>query len=98
MPSAARATIIRPSDALELPFLMVPKQPTPSGRAEPRPARFWRVLAAVFASFLGIRKKAAGEQDIVTIKPHHVIIAGVLGAALFVAVLIMLVRFITGHA
>jgi hypothetical protein len=49
----------------------------------------------VFSAFLGIRKKAAGEHDAVTIKPLHVIIAGVLGAALLVVVLVVLVKIVT---
>ncbi len=77
---------------------MAPNDPAPPKHVQPRPASFFRVLGAVFASFLGIRKKTSGEHDMVTIKPHHVIIAGVLGAALFVAILIVLVRFITRHA
>jgi hypothetical protein len=58
-------------------------------------ASFLRVFAAVFSSFLGIRKKAAGERDAVSIKPLHVILAGLLGAAILVAALFTLVRFIT---
>jgi hypothetical protein len=54
-----------------------------------------QVLGAVFSSFLGIRKKASGERDTVTIKPQHVIFAGILCAVLFVLVLVVLVRFIT---
>ncbi len=53
------------------------------------------MLGAVFSSFLGIRRKASGERDMVTIKPLHVIIAGVLGAAIFVAILVTLVTMIT---
>jgi hypothetical protein len=52
-------------------------------------------MGAVFFSFLGIRRKASGERDMVTIKPVHVIIAGLLGAAIFVAALIVLVTMIT---
>jgi hypothetical protein len=52
-------------------------------------------MGAVFWSFLGIRRKASGDRDAGTIKPVHVIIAGVLGAAIFVAVLVTLVHFIT---
>ena len=62
---------------------------------QPKPASFLRVMVAVFWSFFGVRKRAAGEQDMVTIKPVHVVIAGVLGAAILVAVMITLVRFIT---
>ena len=68
--------------------------PDPNNPA-PRPAGFLKVVGAVFWSFLGIRKKASGEQDQVTIKLVHVIIVGVLGAALLVAILVTLVRFIT---
>ncbi|MEO8738878.1 MAG: DUF2970 domain-containing protein [Casimicrobiaceae bacterium] len=61
----------------------------------PTPPGFLKVVSAVFWSFLGIRKKAAGEQDQVTIKLIHVVIVGVLGAALLVVILVTLVRFIT---
>ena len=40
-----------------------------------------RVLGAVFSSFLGIRRKASGERDMVTFKPVHVIVAGLFAAA-----------------
>jgi len=53
------------------------------------------VLGAVFAAFLGIRKRASGERDAVTVKPLHVIVAGVLGAAMLVVLLLLLVRFVT---
>ena len=62
---------------------------------DPPRAGFFRVLGAVFASFLGIRKKAAGERDAMSIKPVHVILAGLLGAAIFATTVFMLVRFIT---
>jgi hypothetical protein len=53
------------------------------------------VAKAVFWSFLGIRKRAAHEKDFVTLKPLQVIIAGIIGAAIFVVCLVMLVRLIT---
>ena len=53
------------------------------------------VAKAVFWSFLGIRKRAAHEKDAVTIRPMQVIVAGVIGAAIFVLTLVMLVRFVT---
>jgi hypothetical protein len=72
-----------------------PNAPPPDGGAGPRPAGFLQVLGAVFSSFFGIRKKAAGERDMVSIKPLHVIIAGVLGAAVLVVTLVLLVSYIT---
>ena len=70
--------------------------PPPQHPSEPRRAAgFAQVIAAVFWSFFGIRRRASGERDMVTIKPLHVVVAGVLGAAIFVAVLIVLVTIIT---
>jgi DUF2970 family protein len=63
--------------------------------SKPRTAGFLQVLGAVFSSFFGVRKRASGERDIVSIKPVHIIVAGVLGAAILVAVLATLVHFIT---
>lgn len=53
-----------------------------------------QVAKAVFWSFLGIRKRSAYEADSVQLRPHQVIIAGLIGAAVFVASLIVLVRFV----
>ena len=64
--------------------------------AAARPASFLQVLGAVFSSFLGIRKKSAGERDLISIKPLHVIVAGLLGAAAIVGTLVLLVSYITG--
>lgn len=73
-----------------------PESPPPQHPSGPgRTAGFAQVIAAVFWSFFGIRRRAAGERDMVTIKLLHVVVAGVLGAAIFVAVLIALVTLIT---
>jgi len=72
-----------------------PKAQPPEPDPAPRPAGFAHVLGAVLWSFLGIRKRAAGEQDMVRIKPLHVIVAGVLAAAAIVATLLALVTVIT---
>ena len=80
-----------------MPDPVLPQSPRHESGAN-REAGFLRVIAAVLWSFFGIRRKAAGERDMVTIKPLHVVVAGLLGAALFVAVLIVLVRFITRPA
>jgi hypothetical protein len=69
--------------------------PSPAGDSESPRAGFLQVFAAVFSSFLGIRKKAAGERDATSIKPVHVILAGLLGAAILVIALFTLVRVIT---
>ena len=67
-----------------------------SGPAQaPRKATPLQVAKAVASAFVGIRRRAAHERDVVTITPVQAIIAGVIGAAIFVASLILLVRHIT---
>lgn len=61
----------------------------------PRKANPWQVAKAVASAFIGIRKGSAHEHDAVTITPLQAIVAGVIGAAIFVVSLILLVRYIT---
>ena len=51
------------------------------------------VLAVVW-SFLVIRRRADYARDLEQLNPIHVIVAGIVGAALFVVVLVLLVRWI----
>ena len=53
-------------------------------------------MKAVFWSFFGVRKKSDYERDAAQLNPVHVIIAGVLAAAAFAAVLIVIVRTVVG--
>ena len=60
----------------------------------PGKASLLAVAKAVFWSFLGIRKRRDYASDSVQFKLHQVVIAGVIGAAVFVFTLILLVRFV----
>jgi hypothetical protein len=64
-------------------------EPKPAGQ---RKASFGATMKAVFWSFFGIRKRSDYEKDSASLNPIHVIIAGLIGAALFIGVLIVLVR------
>jgi hypothetical protein len=55
-----------------------------------------QVAKAVFWSFLGIRKRAAHEEDAVTITPVQAIVAGIIGAMIFVLTLVFIVSRVTG--
>ncbi len=44
--------------------------------------------------FLGIRRRADYATDVAQLNPIHVVIAGIVGAALFVAALVLLVRWV----
>jgi hypothetical protein len=59
-----------------------------------RKASFAATMKAVFWSFFGVRKKRDYEEDAAQLNPVHVIIAGLIGAALFVAILIIIVRMV----
>lgn len=78
-----------------------PSQPEPPSRREnpptaaPPPASLPQIISAVLWSFLGVRKGKAMQRDVVTIKPHQVIIVGIVLAAVVVATLVILVRLIT---
>lgn len=61
-----------------------------------RKMSFWQTLRAVFWSFIGLRKGSEHERDMASLNPVHVIIAGLIGAAIFVAVLIVIVNIVVG--
>ena len=67
----------------------------PPDPATPPPATFGQVLRAVFWSFFGVRRGDAMRRDLVSIRPHQVIITGILVAAAFVATLLVIVRIVT---
>jgi amino acid transporter len=72
---------------------VTPGEFTPSQR----PASFGRTALAVFWSFFGVRKRRDYESDAATLNPVHLIVAGVIGAALFVTLLLVLVNLVTRH-
>ena len=55
---------------------------TPQPDPPPRDATLREVVGTVFSSFLGIRKGAAMRKDAVKIRPHQVILVGVVLAAI----------------
>ncbi|MDB5756731.1 MAG: putative rane protein [Burkholderia sp.] len=59
-----------------------------------RKMSFGATMKAVFWSFFGVRKRQDYEKDAAQLNPVHVIIAGLIGAALFIAVLIFIVRMV----
>lgn len=59
-----------------------------------RKGSFVQTVSAVAWSFFGVRRGKDHENDMAKLNPVHVIIAGVLGAALFVLMLVLLVRWV----
>jgi hypothetical protein len=65
-------------------------------QASLRRGSLWQTLRAVAWSFLGIRRSDGYAQDVSKLNPVHVVIAGIVGAALFVLALVLLVRWVVG--
>lgn len=63
-------------------------------QAAQRKGSFWQTVKAVGWSFFGVRKASGYEEDVAKINPVHVIVAGVLAAALFVLGLVLLVKWV----
>ena len=55
-----------------------------------------RTFLAVFWSFFGVRKSRDLERDHGELNPLHIVVAGVVVAALFVVGLIVLVHWVIG--
>ncbi|MEW5890569.1 MAG: DUF2970 domain-containing protein [Pseudomonadota bacterium] len=66
----------------------------PEERRAPGPLA---VIKAVLWSFFGIRRRDDYNRDAVSLKPHHVVIAGVVAAVLLVATLVLIVRFVVSQ-
>jgi hypothetical protein len=59
-----------------------------------RKGSFLQTMKAVAWSFFGVRKSRDYEQDVAQLNPVHVIIAGVIGAVVFIGVLVFVVNWI----
>jgi amino acid transporter len=57
-----------------------------------RKASFGATLRAVFWSFFGVRKGRDYAHDAANLNPVHVIVAALIGVAIFIGVLVLLVR------
>lgn len=67
---------------------------------DPSPAQrrgsLLQTLRAVGWSFFGVRRSADYEHDVQKLNPVHVVIAGIVGALVFIAALVLLVRWVVG--
>ena len=59
-----------------------------------RKASFARTMKAVGWSFFGVRKRADHQDDVDQLNPVHVVIAGVVGAALLVVLLLLVINWV----
>ena len=59
-----------------------------------RKPSFLQTMAAVGWSFFGVRKGRDLERDVSELNPVHLVVAGVLGALAFIALLLALVNWV----
>ncbi|NYT37295.1 DUF2970 domain-containing protein [Allopusillimonas soli] len=62
-----------------------------------RKLNFFQTLKAVAWGFFGVRKGKGYTQDISSLNPVHLIIAGIIAAIVFVVVLVMVARWLAGY-
>ncbi len=65
-----------------------------AARVTARKGSLRNTALAVAWSFLGIRRRADYARDTAQLNPIHVVVAGIVGAAVFVLVLVLLVRWV----
>jgi hypothetical protein len=62
--------------------------------ADEKKSSGWRAVMAVFWGFFGVRKQRDYDADAADLTPAQVIIAGLIGAALFVGMVLLLVKLV----
>jgi hypothetical protein len=65
--------------------------------ASRRKLSFFATMKAVLWSFFGVRKGSDYEKDTAQLNPVHVVIAGVIGAIIFIAVLLTIVKSVVAQ-
>jgi len=58
---------------------------------------FTQSMIAVLWAFLGVRKKSGLQEDVASLSFVHIIIAGVLGALIFMGTLLLIVKVVVSH-
>ena len=58
---------------------------------------FMQSMKAVMWGFLGVRKKAGLQEDVASLSFVHIIIAGVIGALIFMGALLLIVKLVVSH-
>ena len=57
----------------------------------------WRTVKAIAWSFVGLRARGEYEEDVKNLSPLHIIVGGLVGVFIFVAVLLLLVNWMVAR-
>jgi Protein of unknown function (DUF2970) len=55
---------------------------------------FLQSMKAVMWGFLGVRKQSGLQEDVASLSFVHIILAGILGAVIFMAALLLIVKMV----
>ena len=58
---------------------------------------FMQSMKAVMWGFLGVRKKSGLQEDVASLSFVHIIVAGVIGALIFMTILLLIVKAVVSH-
>jgi hypothetical protein len=58
---------------------------------------FTQSIIAVLWAFLGVRKKSGLQEDVASLSFVHIVIAGVLGAIIFMGILLLIVKVVVSN-
>jgi len=58
---------------------------------------FMQSMKAVMWGFLGVRKQSGLQEDVASLSFVHIIIAGVVGALIFMGALLLIVKAVVSH-
>jgi Protein of unknown function (DUF2970) len=58
---------------------------------------FMQSMIAVLWAFFGVRKKSGLQEDVASLSFVQIVIAGVLGALIFMAILLLIVKAVVSH-
>ena len=58
---------------------------------------FTQSIIAVLWAFLGVRKKSGLQEDVASLSFVHIVIAGVVGALIFMGILLLIVKAVVSH-
>lgn len=58
---------------------------------------FMQSMIAVMWAFLGVRKKSGLQEDVASLSFVHIVIAGVVGALIFMGILLLIVKAVVSH-
>jgi hypothetical protein len=61
-------------------------------------ATFGATMKAVFWSFFGVRKRRDYEHDAANLNPIHVIVGALIGVAVFIGILVFIVRMVVAKS